>query len=173
MDDLARLLVAARDGDRTALVAAVRRAQPEVWRFLAHLDGSGEADDLTQETFVRAFRSLPGYRGEAGGRTWLLGIAHRTWVDAIRRRTRQRRLRDRLGSRADTHAPDLTGAVEVGDLLGRLDPDRRAAFVLTQVVGMSYEEAAVALGVPIGTIRSRVARARRDLVEGLADEQTG
>lgn len=173
MDELARLLVAARDGDRAALVAAVRRAQPDVWRFLAHLDGTGEADDLTQETFVRAFRSLPAYRGEAGGRTWLLGIAHRTWVDAIRRRTRQRRLRDRLGNQLDTHAPDCTGVVEVGDLLARLDPHRRAAFVLTQVVGMRYDEAAATLGVPVGTIRSRVARARRDLVEGLADEQTG
>ncbi len=177
VDDLTRLWVRGRDGDREALAAAVRRSQADVWRFLAHLDGPAEADELTQEAFERALRALPRFRGDASARTWLLGIAHRTWVDAVRRRTRRRRLQFRI-----EELPRSGGGVDPGervaldDLLARLDPDRRLAFVLTQVVGTSYEEAAAVCRVPVGTIRSRVARARRDLVCGLddaADERVG
>ena len=60
--------------------------------------------------------------------------------------------------------PDLAGRVELDDVLAHLDPDRRAAFVLTQVLGLRYDEAAEVLDCPVGTIRSRVARARGDLV---------
>jgi RNA polymerase sigma-70 factor (ECF subfamily) len=61
-------------------------------------------------------------------------------------------------------APDASGRVDLDDVLAHLDDDRRSAFVLTQVLGLQYDEAAEVLGCPIGTIRSRVARARGDLV---------
>jgi RNA polymerase sigma-70 factor (ECF subfamily) len=66
-------------------------------------------------------------------------------------------------------APDLSGRVDLDDVLARLDDDRRSAFVLTQVLGLQYDEAAEVLDCPVGTIRSRVARARGDLVAMLGD----
>jgi DNA-directed RNA polymerase specialized sigma24 family protein len=80
---------------------------------------------------------------------------------------RRRRLGDRLLSAPADPGSDDTGLVDALDLLQRLDPVRRAAFVLTQVTGLSYLEAAAVEGVPVGTIRSRVARARAELVDAL------
>jgi RNA polymerase sigma-70 factor (ECF subfamily) len=164
MEDLTRLLVAAGAGDRDALEAAVRASQADVWRLARNLVGSDDADDVTQETFVRAWRALPGYRAEASGRTWLLAIARRTCADALRRRYRRRR-----ADRRAPAGPAVEPAADSGvlDLVGALPPDRREAFVLTQLLGCSYAEAAAVCGVPVGTIRSRVARAREDLIGAL------
>jgi RNA polymerase sigma-70 factor, ECF subfamily len=150
-----------------ALATFVRRTQADVWRFCAHLVDPGAADDLTQEVYLRAMRGVDRFRGDASARTWLLSIARRTAADEIRQRQRRRRLRVPLA--ADD--PDPTGVVDVHRLIERLDLDRRAAFVLTQLLGLSYQEAAEACDVPIGTIRSRVARARSELIAELAADQ--
>jgi RNA polymerase sigma-70 factor (ECF subfamily) len=161
MDELTRLAIAAGDGDRVALAALVRRTQPEVWRLCRHLVGPAQADDVTQDTYLRAIPALAGFRAESSVRTWLLGIARRAAADAIRREQRRRRL---LPRRAEV-APDPAGAVAVEALLAPLDPERREAFVLTQVLGLSYLEAAEVAGVAVGTIRSRVSRARAELAD--------
>ena len=166
MDELTSLLVAARDGDRLALGAFIRSTQTEVWRLACHLVGTDDAEDVTQDVFVRAWRALPNYRGDAAARTWLLAITRRACADAVRRRTRARRLRARVEAQP-TAPPGPDGASELMALVALLPPDRREAFVLTQVVGCSYEEAAAVAGVPVGTIRSRVARARESLVEAV------
>ena len=174
VDELTRLFLAARDGDRTALRQAVRASQADVWRLARHLVGPDEADDVTQDTFVRAWRALPGYRGDSSARTWLLSIARRACADAVRRTVRRRRLAERVAGGAGTGASaDGSGAHAVGALVDELPRDQRVAFVLTQIVGCSYAEAAEACGVPIGTIRSRVARAREQLVETLRASETG
>src|SRR3954447_414644 len=154
---------AAQHGDDVALGELVRATQATVWRFCSNLSSAQEADDLTQEVFIRAARSLPQYRAEAPVISWLLSIARRVCADQVRRNQRRARLADRL--RNERHrsvqppsALDLTGLVD------SLHPDRKLAFVLTQMVGLSYEEAAVVCKCPIGTIRSRVARAREDLI---------
>ena len=168
--------VAARDGDRTALAAAIRTSQAEVWRFVAHQIGADAADDVTQDTYLRAWRALPAYRGDASGRTWLLSIARRACADALRRRVRARRLLGRLeveAAVAPAGVPDPAAASGVEALVARLEPRRREAFVLTQVVGCSYEEAAAVCDVPVGTIRSRVARARADLLGEVRAAETG
>jgi RNA polymerase sigma-70 factor (ECF subfamily) len=170
VDDLTELLIHARDGDRLAFAGFVRHAQADVWRLCVRLAGRSEADDLTQETFVRAFRALPAYRAEASARTWLLAIARRACADAVRRAERIRRRDRRLGP-PDTIAPDRTATAEIDLLLAALDDDQRAAFVLTQLHGLSYAEAAEVCAVPVGTIRSRVARARAALVETLRAAQ--
>jgi len=170
VDDLTRLFVAARDGDRLALCEAIRRAQPEVWRLCAHLVDRESADDLTQDAFVRAYRALPAYRAEASGRTWLLVIARRTCADELRRRTRRRRVEALLTAREGE--PDRSGASALEALVAGLSAERREAFVLTQVLGCSYQEAADACDVPVGTIRSRVARARGDLLAALRDAES-
>jgi RNA polymerase sigma-70 factor (ECF subfamily) len=174
MDALTRDLLAARDGDRPALAAAIRTAQPEVWRMASHLVGRDAAEDVTQDVFVRAWRALPAYRAEASGRTWLLSITRRACADAVRQRTRRRRLFERLG-RGDRVSPaaDVVSESATLELVDALDADRREAFVLTQVVGCSYAEAAEIAGVPVGTIRSRVARAREDLMAQLRAAETG
>jgi RNA polymerase sigma-70 factor (ECF subfamily) len=166
VDELTRLLVAGRDGDRAAFGAVIRRSQADVWRLAAHLVGREEADDVTQEVFLRVHGALPGFRGESSARTWLLAIARRTCADVIRRARRQRRLYDRLAAQlADASAPAGEGSLCLDELVARLDDDRRSAFVLTQMLGCSYDEAAGVCGTPVGTIRSRVARARSDLLD--------
>jgi RNA polymerase sigma-70 factor (ECF subfamily) len=177
VDELTRLFLAARDGDRTALLHAVRTSQPDVWRLAYHLAGPDDADDVTQDTFVRAWKALPAFRGDASARTWLLSIARRACADQVRRNVRRRRLAGALEQRASL--PGAVSTVDPGEahavaaLVDELPDDQRAAFVLTQVIGCSYEEAATACGVPIGTIRSRVARAREALVEAVRRAETG
>jgi RNA polymerase sigma-70 factor (ECF subfamily) len=174
VDELSRLVAAAASGDRIALADVVSATQGDVWRLCAHLVDRASADDLTQETFLRALPAIARFRGESSLRTWLLQIARHTCADEIRRRRRGRALFDRLRGE-QRPAVTSSGVVELDDLVARLDPDRRAAFVLTQVLGVSYAEAAEVCDCPVGTIRSRVARARADLVAAVrsADEQTG
>ncbi|GAB3003382.1 sigma-70 family RNA polymerase sigma factor [Saccharothrix stipae] len=167
-DEVTRWALRARSGDRDALERFVRATQRDVWRFIAHLADVGVADDLAQETYARALVSLRRFAGRSSARTWLLSIARRVVVDQVR----MARSRPRLSSGADWEREadrrpvesGFEGTVELTMLLDALDPDRREALVLTQVLGLSYAEAAEVAGCPIGTIRSRVARAREDLV---------
>lgn len=172
MDEWTRLASAARDGaDRHALESFVRATRDDVWRLCAHLGDRDRADDLTQETYVRVIRSLPGFRGESPVRAWLFSIVRHVVADDIAGRQRRRR-ETWESAHLVTPSPDHQGSVALEHLLVCLDPERRAAFVLTQVLGYSYAEAAAACGVPIGTIRSRVARARTVLVAMLGDPVT-
>jgi RNA polymerase sigma-70 factor (ECF subfamily) len=165
MDELTRLALAAQSGDEIALERLIRLLQPDVWRFCAYLSGHGEADDLAQEVLVKAVRSLHRYRGESPVRAWVMRIARFTCADQVRRNQRRRRLQQRLEADAGTDSDATVTSDEQAllELLGQIDPDRRQAFVLTQISGLSYEEAADVCGCPLGTIRSRVARARTDL----------
>jgi RNA polymerase sigma-70 factor (ECF subfamily) len=168
-DPLRPYVEAALEGDDAAVGELVRRTQHAVWQVCAALGSEGEVEDLVQETYVRALGSLPSYRGDAPARVWLLSIARRVCADHVRRRQRRRRLLERV--RRHAHVLDVPAPEVVDDLLDVLDPDRHEAFVLTQLVGLSYEEAAEVVGCPIGTIRSRVARARADLLAALARAQ--
>jgi RNA polymerase sigma-70 factor (ECF subfamily) len=165
----------ARTGDPAAQSAFVRATQAEVWRFVAALIDPGSADDLTQDTYLRAFRALPAFEGRSSARTWLLGIARRVCADHLRAVVRRRRLDARLAQQARTDVPHPDPAHRLGaaDLLHRLSNERRSAFVLTQVLGLSYAEAAAVEDVPVGTIRSRVARARDELVTAVSRARTG
>ncbi|MDO8390948.1 MAG: RNA polymerase sigma factor [Actinomycetota bacterium] len=162
VDTLLPLLHAAREGDDRAVRELVSRTQPIVWRVCSVLGSPGEEEDLVQETYLRALRSFDSYRGDAPVRAWLLSIARHVCADHVRKRARQRRLHDRLSRVAGTdQAPDSEA---IDQLLVALLPDQREAFELTQLVGLSYEEAADMMGCPVGTVRSRVARARVALV---------
>lgn len=143
--------------------------QAEVWRLCRALVDEANAEDLTQETFLRVFAALPGFRGESTVRVWILAIARRTAMDHLRKITRQRALDGVLRRQRQPRVQSLSSTLEVDDALARLPVDLRTAFVLTQVLGMEYAEAAKVVGCPIGTIRSRVARARGRLVDDLAD----
>ena len=172
MDELAGVAAEAAVGDPVAAAALVRATQTDVWRLCAALGDRDTADDLTQETYLRAFAALHRFEGRSAVRTWLLSIARRVCADAVRSRRRRRLSLVREERELETLAPVPGGdpvaeSAGVADLLARLDPERREAFVLTQLLGLPYTEAAEVAGCPVGTIRSRVARARADLVESL------
>ncbi|MEJ2868063.1 sigma-70 family RNA polymerase sigma factor [Actinomycetospora sp. OC33-EN08] len=161
----------ARGGDRVAAGEFVRLTQDQVWRLLVHLADRGIAQDLAQETYERAFGALPRYRGEAPARAWLLSIARRVAADHLRRRTRRPVVAMEITGADEPWGRPLPGdaaeQIVLEAAVTALDPDRREAFVLTQVVGLGYAEAAHVCGCPVGTIRSRVARARADLVRAV------
>lgn len=170
-DPLRPLLEAGRDGDDAAVAELVRRTQADVWRLCAALGSPGEEEDLVQETYLRALRSLDRYRGDARVRSWLLAIGRNVCADHVRRRERDRRLAVRTRPTADEVVTSIEEPID--DLLAPLDDDRREAFVLTQLLGLSYEEAAIVAGCPVGTIRSRVARARADLLRMVPGRRAG
>ncbi|NQY58121.1 MAG: sigma-70 family RNA polymerase sigma factor [Ilumatobacteraceae bacterium] len=172
MDRLTALLEAGRDGDRDALERFIADTQGDVWRLCHYLGDARAADDLAQETYERAIGSLHRYRADGPAKAWLLTIARRVCADHTRRAVRRRRLdaavlNDTTAGVDPLVSPDASSRVALDDLLTGLDDDRREAFVLTQVLGLQYDEAAEVLGVPIGTIRSRVSRARGDLLDAL------
>jgi RNA polymerase sigma-70 factor (ECF subfamily) len=175
-DEITRLARAAGRGDASATTAFVQRTQADVWRYVAYLVGREHADDVTQDTYLRALRSLPGFRGETAALTWLMSIARRTAMDHFRCRRRRPVVVDgaaeTLEERPEPGGPDPAAELALRALIERLEPDRRAAFVLTQLLGFPYAEAALACGVPIGTVRSRVSRAREDLVRSLEAAET-
>jgi RNA polymerase sigma-70 factor (ECF subfamily) len=171
--DVTQWAFAARRGDRAALERFVRATQRDVWRFVAHLGDVRLADDLAQETYLRALGGLARFEGRSSARTWLLSIARRVVVDQVRAAQTRPRHAD---------VPDWASAVErtqviagfednvvLEELIRSLDDDRREAFVLTQTLGLSYADAAEICDCPIGTIRSRVARARDDLITAMRD----
>ncbi len=149
-----------------------------VYRLAYRLTGNrADAEDLTQETFVRVFRSLSSFTpGTFEG--WMHRITTNLFLDQARRRSRIRM--DSLGEDADR----LSGApgpgtpergfehanldVDVQSALDALSPEFRAAVVLCDIEGLSYEEIAVTLGVKLGTVRSRIHRARAQLRASLA-----
>ncbi|MFJ8790563.1 RNA polymerase sigma factor [Streptomyces sp. NPDC102462] len=162
--------LAARGGDPDAADHFVRALHGDVLRYVARLSGDPQtAHDLAQDTFARAFGSLHRYEGRASARTWLLSIARRTVADSLRRAAVRPRIADTTDWQTAVERtqpcglPGFDDGVALLDLLETLPGQRREAFVLTQVVGLSYEEAAGHLGCPVGTVRSRVSRARATL----------
>ncbi|MCX6525173.1 MAG: RNA polymerase sigma factor [Actinobacteria bacterium] len=169
-DPLRELLDKAVEGDDRALAELVHRTQVDLWKLCAALGSKGEEEDLVQETYLRAIRSIGSFRGDSAVRSWLYAIARNVCADHVRRRVRDRNLIDRIALRgvaASSPAPELRD-----ELLDTLSPERRDAFALTQVLDLSYDEAAKILDCPVGTIRSRVSRARADLAALLSQQQS-
>ncbi len=162
-------LVARAGHDEQAAGALVQALQGDVRRLCRSLVDEQSADDLAQESLVKVLRAAPGWRGEASVRVWALAIARRTAMDHLRAVTRRRRLDALLLRERPATSRPLAAAVEADELLAGLPVDLRAAFVLTQLVGLEYAEAATVLGCPVGTVRSRVHRARARLVDALED----
>ncbi|MET8012718.1 sigma-70 family RNA polymerase sigma factor [Streptomyces sp. NPDC005271] len=162
--------LAARDGDPDAVEHFIRATRRDVRRFVIHLGADPHsAEDLTQETYLRALTGLPGFAGRSSARTWLMSIARRAVADRYRRAAVRPRVLDTddwqaAAERAQpTGLPGFDEGVALLDLLTELPPARREMFLLTQVLGLPYADAAAATGCPIGTVRSRVARAREDM----------
>ncbi|WP_431772102.1 sigma-70 family RNA polymerase sigma factor [Streptomyces cucumeris] len=177
-DDAQRITawaLAARDGDPDAVERFIRATRRDVRRFVLRLSSDPHAvDDLVQETYLRALTGLPSFAGRSSARTWLLSIARRVVIDRYRRAAARPRLLDtddwqEVAERAQpVGLPGFDEGVALLDLLAELDPARREMFLLTQLLGLPYADAAEATGCPIGTVRSRVARAREEMTALLA-----
>ncbi|MEU0374773.1 sigma-70 family RNA polymerase sigma factor [Streptomyces sp. NPDC006283] len=177
-EPVTRLALAARDGDPGAVDSFVRALHRDVWRYVAYLSADPQAaDDLTQETFLRALGSLHRFEGRSSARTWLLSIARRTVVDSFRHTAVRPKVSDKDDWQfaAERSQPrDLPGfedGIALAELLAVIPAERREAFLLTQLLGLPYAEAATAISCPIGTVRSRVARARSSLIELLREAE--
>ncbi|MGB8391469.1 RNA polymerase sigma factor SigC [Mycobacterium sp.] len=162
------LALSAASGNARALEAFIKATQHDVWRFVAYLSDAGSADDLTQETFLRAIGAIKRFSGRSSARTWLLSIARRVVADHIR--YAQSRPRTAPGAdpeqvfRGNRHARGFEDLVEVTTMIAGLSTEQREALLLTQLFGLPYADAAAVCGCPVGTIRSRVARARDALL---------
>jgi len=159
-----RTLQRARSGDLSAFEELVRAYQAEVFRFAVHLTHDRTlAEDATQETFLRAFRFIGGYRGEQRFGSWLFAIARNCSFDALRD-PRPVPLGDELAGRAmaDAHA-----RAELDAALRAISAGHRETFLLIEVFGLTYQEAADVLDLEVGTVKSRMFRARRALCAAL------
>jgi RNA polymerase sigma-70 factor (ECF subfamily) len=167
------LALAAAEGNARALEAFIKATQQDVWRFVTYLSDVGSADDLTQETFLRAIGAIERFSGRSSARTWLLAIARHVVADHIRRAQSRPRTADRAVPEhllaADRHARGFEDVVEVTAMIADLSTEQREALLLTQLLGLSYADAAAVCGCPVGTIRSRVARARDALLAADAE----
>lgn len=160
------MLAQANAGDK-AFAELVRRHHAGLRAFLRRFaPDAAEADDIAQETFLKAHLALPGFRGGSSFRSWLFAIAWREFLQFARGERSRARINDRAADFADDlsasqmaweMAPDLRTAVQ------SLDAEIRAAVILCDAVGMSHAEAAAALGAPLGTIKSRILRGRERL----------
>lgn len=159
---------AAMGGDVVAFEAIVRHYQVPVWRFLRQLLGDPElAEDVTQETFLRLFRRLPSFAFEAKFSTWTFQVARNAGIDALRSRARQDRIAAALATRPlpSSGTPGL--GAEVDAAVASLSPKLREALLVVEVLGLTYREAAHVLGIPEGTMKSRVFQARAQLAAWL------
>lgn len=139
----------------------------------------GLAEDVVQETMIKAWRSMGQFRGDASMRTWVLRIAHNTAVDALRRR-RERAVppedlqRDGDATTMDDPARRYAGREDVGvlrDALASLDELSRTIVVLREIEGLTYQEIAGTLEVPVATVKTRLLRARRALGAAVANQE--
>ena len=169
-----QIIQAARAGDTAAFERLVRRYQADVWRLCLHLlHDETLADDVTQDAFVRAFRFLKRYRGDAKFSTWLFSIARNCAVDEMRRAGRRKRVTDKLDAERPPPPTDPVLGLEIRDAMASLSPELREPMVLIDVFGLGYRDAGRVLGVPEGTVKSRVHRARETVANLLMPEERG
>ncbi|HTH52216.1 MAG TPA: sigma-70 family RNA polymerase sigma factor [Pyrinomonadaceae bacterium] len=180
---------ALKAGDAAAFDTLVDRFSGDIYALLYRLTSDPEeARDLSQDTFLRALRSIAGFRGDASLKTWLFRIAINESRNRFRWWKRRRRdatvsldvslgatemtLHDTLADRSETPEESALARereAKLGEALAGLKDIYREAIVLCDIEGLSYEETATALGTNIGTVKSRISRGREELRRRLKD----
>ena len=173
-----QLVEATLAGDGNAYRRLVERHEGRVYRFLLkHVTCADEAQDLAQETFLQAYRSLRNYHGDAKLSTWLIGIG----LNVARNHHNRARSPAANGSEDEIESllcrtgDPLESLRQTGVLrtlyraIGELVPEQRECLTLIALEGLPYEEASSLLGIPVGTLKSRLSRARAKLGNALKD----
>lgn len=165
-----------RDGGRDEVKWLMAREIPRLRRYaLALTNNSDAADDLVQDCIERAIRKRHLWKQRGSMRAWLYRILYNVFINQSTHRNRVRRhvdLDEMDGSLSETaRQEDRVACQDIAAAMQRLPPDQRAAIVLTAVEELSYDEAAGVLGIPIGTLRSRLSRGRERLRELYADPE--
>lgn len=164
--DDAAVVAAIRDGDIDAFEILVRRHTPAVYAHALRFFGEpSTADDVTQEVFVKVYRSLATFDERSRFTTWLYRVTRNTCLDEARARGRRPVPVDPFDTPtvgAD-FADEVALSLAIEHAMRALPPDDRDALSAIAVFGLSYPEAGIALGVPAGTVKSRVFRARKAL----------
>ncbi len=175
-----------KGGDVQAFNILVTKYERKVLRLVSRLvRDPSEQEDVAQEAFLKAYRALPNFRGESAFYTWLYRIAVNTAKNHLASRSRQPQTRSELGNSdedgesfgvedvaEDNQTPEsLLHSRQVGETLEKaiaaLPAELRTAVTLREIEGLSYEEIALAMNCPIGTVRSRIFRAREAIATAL------
>jgi RNA polymerase sigma-70 factor, ECF subfamily len=178
-EDDRTLVAAAQGGDRHALDTLLRRHYDRIHAVCRRIAGSSrDADDAAQEAMIGIVRGLPRFDGRAQFSTWVYRIATNAALDELRRRKRRPALTlvDEEGQAAEAADPLAERQVEasverlsIDAALDDLPEDFRVAVVLRDVADLDYAEIAVTLGIPVGTVKSRIARGRSQLAAALGN----
>ena len=167
------LVSVALSGDLRAFELLVERYRDLVHRVAARITGEDEADDVSQDTFLRAYHRLSHYRGEGAFRAWLLQIAYNTAISAARRRQPGAVPLTELDEEGPPTVPATPADhAEARERRRRLDvkvkglsPRHRTVLVLRDIEGLSYNEISQVTEAPIGSVKARLHRARSELIE--------
>lgn len=180
----AKLVARVKAGDKAAFDLLVLKYQRKILRLLSRmLRDQSEIEDVMQEAFIKAYRALPQFRGDSAFYTWLYRIAintARNWMASQSRRPSSPNLHqsednetfDEIDNLIDINTPEsLLASREIAESVNEtiqaLPAELRTAIVLREIEGLSYEEIAQAMGCPIGTVRSRIFRAREAIASKL------
>lgn len=171
-------LRAIANGDRRALESLYHRHRRALWSFIRNYVADAHlADEVLQDTLVAVWKAAPSFRGDSRVTTWMFGIARRQAYNHLRRRHPEPVDTDALAPRTDSSpGPERVVVArderdKVVDQIERLSPEHREALVLALAGDLSYGELSEMLGVPVGTVKSRVSNARRTLKSRLRGEE--
>lgn len=169
----AQWLARAAAGDSQAFAQLVRAHQGYLRKLLGRVcrGDQARADDLAQEAFVRAWRALPGFRGEARFRTWLTRLAYSS-LAAERPQLPQADETESADAADSDFAPGIDRRIDLDRAMASLSESQRHALLLTYGADLSHAEAAQVLGWPLGTVKTQVLRAKARLRAHLADWET-
>ncbi|MDO8964869.1 MAG: RNA polymerase sigma factor [Coriobacteriia bacterium] len=173
----AEIVRAAADGDREAFESLVRGHIDAVYAHAYRFFGDRTtAEDATQEVWIKVFRSLAEFDGRSAFSTWLFRVTRNVCLDMVRRGRRIAPPIDPIdlkGTSLDDTAGEASSAVDLERAMRSLAPEDRDAFGAVALFGLTYIEAGEVLGVPSGTVKSRVFRARRSLITSMGLESKG
>jgi RNA polymerase sigma-70 factor (ECF subfamily) len=172
-DDNSQLAQQSLDGNSNAFEELVRRNQDAVFNLVWRMTGNyHEAADITQETFIQAYRKLHSYKSAFAFKNWVLSIGSNLTKNRFRSHGRRQQMEKTLAEMQDLEPPPTTGSreEELEAALSRLSEPLRTALVLKHMEGLSYEEIAQTLGIGVSAAKMRVARGRDELVLILESE---
>lgn len=182
------LVQRSQKGDLAAFDQLVDLYKKKIYNYIARMvNDPVEAEDITQETFVKAFRNISSFRGASTFQTWLYRIAGNLTIDSVRRRKRRSHVysldapldtdEGKMARQVEDHSPGPAGNAETAELqrevhaaIQKLSPKLRSVVVLYELQGLSYEEIAEILGCPLGTVKSRLFNARIELKDLLQEQ---